>query len=47
LILTGEQRVFEDELARTFGPVEAHRLAIADAMCGYSSTWAGPGPRKR
>jgi hypothetical protein len=46
LVMTGEQRTLEDDLAQSFGPDEAHRLVTADAFCGWSSTWNGPGPRK-
>lgn len=46
LILTGEQRAFEQDLARSFGPEDAHRIVTSDAMCAWGSTWNGAGPRK-
>lgn len=46
LALTGESKAFEGDLAQSFGPEEAHRLAYArDGMCIGQSTFGGPGPR--
>ncbi len=44
--LTGEMKDFEKDLAESFGPEEAARLAYAKGMCHGSSTFGGPGPRK-
>ena len=44
--LTGELGSFETDLAQTFGPEEAKRLAFAKDMCAGASTFGGPGPRK-
>ncbi len=44
--VTGEMASFENDLAQSFGPEEAHRLAYADGMCVGHSTWGGPGPRQ-
>jgi hypothetical protein len=46
LVMTGEQQSFETDLAQSFGPEEAHRIVTSDALCSWSSTWNGPGPRK-
>ncbi|MFO0675033.1 MAG: FecR domain-containing protein [Polyangiaceae bacterium] len=46
LVMTGEMKSFEDDLAKTFGVDEAHRLAFDDAMCTTGSHIGGPGPRK-
>lgn len=46
LALTGELSQFETDLAQSFGPEEAHRLAFSDEMCAGQSTFGGPGPRK-
>ncbi|MBI3200039.1 MAG: FecR domain-containing protein [Myxococcales bacterium] len=43
--LTGELGAFEADLAQTFGPEEAKRLAYAKGMCAGHSTFGGPGPR--
>ncbi len=45
LAVTHEPKAFEDELARAFGPEEAHRIAYSDELCMSRSTW-GRGPRK-
>ena len=37
LALTNEQHQFERDLAQTFGPDEAHRVAFDEAMCSESS----------
>jgi hypothetical protein len=44
LALTGEQGNFESDLAKTFGPDEAHRLAWSDDICVSNSSW-GTTPR--
>ena len=43
--MTGEMGKFEADLAQSFGPDEAHRLAYSDKMCAGHSTFGGPGPR--
>jgi hypothetical protein len=45
LALTGSNKSFEADLARTFGPEEAHRLAYSDEMCMESSTFGRGGKR--
>lgn len=45
--LTGELGAFEADLAQTFGPEEAKRLAYAKGMCAGHSTFGGPGPREK
>jgi len=35
-------KVFEDELAKNYGPEEAHRLVYSDELCMGHSTWGGP-----
>jgi hypothetical protein len=47
LALTAEPKAFEQDLAQTFGPEEAHRLAYGDGLCMGSSTFGGPGPREK
>jgi hypothetical protein len=47
LALTGENARVEADLAQTFGPEEAHRLAYADGLCTQTSHFGGPGPRKK
>jgi len=44
--LTGELPKFEADLAQSFGPEEAHRLAYSPEMCAGHSTFGGPGPRE-
>ena len=46
LALTGELSKFQSELAESFGPEEAHRLAFSEDLCVSRSTFGGPGPRK-
>lgn len=46
LAVTGESKLFESELAQTFGPEEAHRLTFSDEMCAGRSTWRGRAPRE-
>lgn len=41
LILTDANKGFEKDLAASFGPEEAHRLAYAEDMCTSNSTWGG------
>ncbi len=41
LMLTNANRAFESDLAKTFGPEEAHRLAFHDEMCQGTSAWGG------
>jgi hypothetical protein len=36
----------EDELAQSFGPEEAHRLAYADAMCAGTHHYGGDNSKK-
>lgn len=43
LTLTDATNAFEHDLAQSFGPDEAHRLAYADGMCMGSSIFGGPG----
>jgi ferric-dicitrate binding protein FerR (iron transport regulator) len=45
--LTGEMGAFESELAQTFGPEEAKRLAYSKEICAGHSTFGGPGPREK
>lgn len=39
LALTGALPAFEADLAKSFGPAEAHRIAHDDALCASRSTW--------
>ena len=41
LMLTNANKVFEGDLAKSFGPEEAHRLAMSDDMCSQNSRWGG------
>ena len=41
LLLTGANKAFEGELAKSFGPEEAHRLALSDDMCKSTHRWGG------
>lgn len=41
LLLTDANKGFEKDLAASFGPEEAHRLAYADNMCTSNSSWGG------
>jgi hypothetical protein len=41
LALTAATGVVESELAKTYGPDDAHRLAYADDICASSSRWGG------
>lgn len=47
LAMTNEPKAFEADLAQSFGPEEAHRVAWSGGMCMSKSTFGGPGPRKR
>lgn len=47
LALTGASKAFEADLAQSFGPEEAHRLAYSDELCMSNSTFRnGPPPKK-
>jgi hypothetical protein len=39
--LPSSNKVFEGDLAKSFGPEEAHRLAMSDDMCSWNSRWGG------
>ncbi|MBS2018275.1 MAG: FecR domain-containing protein [Deltaproteobacteria bacterium] len=41
LLLTGANAAFEADLAKSFGPEEAHRLAYSDDMCNSNNRWGG------
>jgi ferric-dicitrate binding protein FerR (iron transport regulator) len=41
LLLTGANKAFEADLAKSFGPDEAHRLAMSDDMCMSNNRWGG------
>ncbi len=45
LASTQQIKVFEEELAKSFGPDEAHRITYADGLCMGHSTW-GSGKKK-
>lgn len=47
MAMTNEPKAFEADLAQSFGPEEAHRVAYSGAMCMAKSTFGGPGPRKK
>lgn len=40
-LLTGANKAFDGELAKSFGPEEAHRLALSDDMCKSTHRWGG------
>lgn len=47
LAVTGEGKSFENDLAQSFGPEDAHRIVFAeDGLCVHTSTWGGHGPRE-
>ncbi len=46
LALTDSSKLFENDLAQSLGPEEAHRVTFADGMCMGQSTFGGPGPRE-
>jgi ferric-dicitrate binding protein FerR (iron transport regulator) len=41
LVLTGANGAFESDLAKSFGPEEAHRLAYSDQLCISTNGWGG------
>lgn len=41
LVLSGASQGFEEDLAKTLGPDEAHRIATTDKLCWASSRWGG------
>jgi ferric-dicitrate binding protein FerR (iron transport regulator) len=42
LLLTSANGSFESDLAKTFGPDQAHQMAFSDSkMCNWNSTWGG------
>lgn len=41
LLLTGEGSSFEADLARSFGPEEAHRIALSDELCASNNHLGG------
>ena len=41
LLLTGANKAFEADLAKSFGPEEARRLSLSDDMCSANSRWGG------
>lgn len=42
MLATSQQmKIFEDELAKSFGPEEAHRIAYGEGLCMGRSTWGG------
>ena len=41
LVLTTANKNFEADLAKSFGPDEAHRLAMSEDMCNSNSRWGG------
>ena len=41
LMLTGANKVFEGDLAKSLGPEEAHRLAMSDEVCMSNNGWGG------
>ena len=46
LTMTGSNKRLESELAQTFGPEEAHRLAYSSGLCHGQSTFGGSSPKK-
>jgi hypothetical protein len=46
LATTGELKNFENDLAQSFGPEDAHRIAFSEEICVGHSTWGGHGPRE-
>lgn len=47
LALTGEPAAFEADLAKSFGPEEAHRIVWSDGLCLSKSSWGGVRSDKR
>lgn len=45
--LTGELKAFESELAQSFGPEEAHRIAFSEELCVNQSTWGSVAGKKK
>lgn len=45
LAVTAEQKLFENDLAQSLGPEDAHRVTFSDELCMGQSTWGGHGPR--
>ena len=41
LLLTGANKVFEGDLAKSLGPEEAHRIAMSDDVCMSNNGWGG------
>jgi ferric-dicitrate binding protein FerR (iron transport regulator) len=41
LMLTGANKVFEGDLAKSLGPEEAHRIAMSDDVCMSNNGWGG------
>lgn len=41
LVLTSANKAFESDLAKSFGPDEAHRLTMSEDMCNSNSRWGG------
>lgn len=41
LMLTGANKIFEGDLAKSLGPEEAHRIAMGDTVCMSNSGWGG------
>ena len=41
LVLTGANKAFEGDLAKSFGPEEARRLSLSDDLCNGNSRWGG------
>lgn len=46
LALTGANKAFEQDLAQSFGPEEAHRLAFSPDMCSSDNRWGGRARKK-
>lgn len=47
LTMTGANKRFEDQLAQSFGPEEAHRIAYSSEGCVGHHTWGGDAPKKK
>lgn len=46
LAVTAEQTLFENDLAQSLGPEDAHRVTFSSELCMGHSTWGGHGPRE-
>lgn len=46
MAVTGELKQFENDLAQSVGPEDAHRIVFSDEICVGHSTWGGHGPRE-